>query len=72
MIESKGTLYLWIKIPGKYTSMEFASKLLEEAGLVLTPGIGFGKSADKYVRIALTVEEPVIHQALERLKKLKF
>ncbi len=72
VIESKGTLYLWIKIPGKYTSMEFASKLLEEAGLVLTPGIGFGKSADKYVRIALTVEEPVIHQALERLKKLKF
>jgi LL-diaminopimelate aminotransferase len=72
VIESKGTLYLWIKIPGKYTSMEFASKLLEEAGLVLTPGIGFGPSADKYVRIALTVEEPVIHQALERLEKLKF
>jgi LL-diaminopimelate aminotransferase len=65
------TLYLWVKVPGKYTSMEFASKVLDEADMVVTPGIGFGASGDKYFRIALTVEVPVIAEALERLKKLK-
>lgn len=71
VIEPKATLYLWIKVPGRYTSMEFASKVLDEADMVVTPGIGFGASGDKYFRIALTVEEPVIAEALERLKRLK-
>jgi LL-diaminopimelate aminotransferase len=71
VIEPRATLYLWIKVPGKYTSMEFASKVLDEADMVVTPGIGFGASCDKYFRIALTVEEPVIAEALDRLKRLK-
>jgi LL-diaminopimelate aminotransferase len=71
VIEPKATLYLWVKVPGKYTSMEFATKVLDEADMVVTPGIGFGPSGDKYFRIALTVEEPVIAEALERLKRLK-
>ncbi|MEI7641031.1 MAG: LL-diaminopimelate aminotransferase [bacterium] len=71
VLKSEGTLYLWIKIPDKYTSMEFVSRVLEEADIVITPGIGFGKNGDKYVRIALTVDEPVALKAIERLKKLK-
>jgi len=71
VLEPLATLYLWVTIPDKYTSMEFASRLMEEAGIVVTPGIGFGKSGDKYIRIALTVEEEVFAKALERLKKFK-
>ena len=58
-------------MPGNYDSMNFCAKVLEEADIVLTPGIGFGKSANKYFRIALTVEEEQIHKSLERLKKVK-
>jgi LL-diaminopimelate aminotransferase len=71
VLEAKATLYLWVKVPGNYNSMSFCEKVLEEADIVLTPGIGFGKSGDKYFRIALTVEEPLIQKALERLKKVK-
>ncbi len=72
VLDCKGTLYLWVKVPAGFSSMQFAEKVLNEADIVLTPGIGFGKSADNYFRIALTVEEPVIETVLERLKKLKF
>ncbi len=71
VLEPVATLYLWMAIPDKYTSMEFASKLLDEAGVVVTPGIGFGQSGDKYIRIALTIEEEVIEKALDRLGRFK-
>jgi LL-diaminopimelate aminotransferase len=71
VLEPKATLYLWVKVPGNYNSMTFCAKVLDEADIVITPGIGFGKSGDKYFRIALTVEEPLIHKSLERLKKVK-
>ncbi len=70
-LEPKATLYLWVKVPKGYTSMDFAAKVLAETGLMVTPGIGFGKMADKYFRIALTLEEDAIREALERLKKVK-
>ncbi|MFP4465943.1 MAG: LL-diaminopimelate aminotransferase [Candidatus Goldiibacteriota bacterium] len=71
VLEPKATLYLWCEVPEGYDSMGFVSKVLEEADMVITPGIGFGKMADKYFRIALTVEEDVIKEALGRFEKLK-
>jgi LL-diaminopimelate aminotransferase len=71
VLESKGTLYLWVDVPAGYTSMDFCAKVLEEADIVITPGIGFGRSGDGYFRIALTVEEPLIQKALDRFKKVK-
>jgi LL-diaminopimelate aminotransferase len=71
VIDPKATLYLWVKVPGKMKSMEFSGRVLDEADMVVTPGIGFGASGDGYFRIALTVEEPVIEKALERLAKIK-
>jgi LL-diaminopimelate aminotransferase len=65
------TLYLWVKVPGNYDSLQFANIVLDKADMVITPGIGFGKEGDKYFRIALTVEEDVINKALERFKKIK-
>jgi LL-diaminopimelate aminotransferase len=46
-------------------------KALEEAGIVITPGIGFGEGGEGYVRFALTRDEKRIAEAIERLSKLK-
>jgi LL-diaminopimelate aminotransferase len=65
------TFYVWIPCPEGYTSTVLCSRLLEEADLVLTPGLGFGRSADGFIRAALTVETPRLLEAVERIGKLK-
>jgi len=62
----KATFYLWVKV--NMPSIEFAKKLLDEAGILVTPGIGFGKSGEGFVRIALTKDVSVIKEALKRLE----
>jgi len=66
------TFYLWIEVPGGYTSTEFATLLLTEAGIVATPGNGFGQRGEGYVRMSLTTGEERLQEAARRLKKLKF
>ncbi|MBI2179089.1 MAG: LL-diaminopimelate aminotransferase [Candidatus Tectomicrobia bacterium] len=68
----KATFYLWVKCPGGYTSMEFTARLLKTSGVVTTPGVGFGKSGEGYVRMALTVPEPRLREAVARIKKAGF
>jgi len=65
----KASLYIWAKIPNKYTSIEFASKLLEEALVVVTPGIGYGPSGEGYIRISLTTPDDRLEEGLARLEK---
>lgn len=65
----KATFYTWIKIPLKMLSIEFAALLLEKSDIVVTPGIGFGKSGEGYIRMALTVPQARIEEALGRLAK---
>ncbi|MCD6294757.1 MAG: LL-diaminopimelate aminotransferase [Deltaproteobacteria bacterium] len=67
----KATFYLWIRVPDGYTSASLATRLLEEAGLVVTPGNGFGESGEGYFRIALTRNRKRLGEAIERLKSLK-
>jgi LL-diaminopimelate aminotransferase len=67
----EATFYMWIPCPANYTSTELCSRLLEEADVVTTPGLGFGKSADGYIRAALTVETPRLLEAIDRIGKLK-
>ncbi len=64
----KATFYLWIKVPKGYTSARLATRLLEEAGLVVTPGNGFGDPGEGYFRIALTQTKERLAEAIERLK----
>ncbi|RJP60871.1 MAG: LL-diaminopimelate aminotransferase [Candidatus Auribacter fodinae] len=66
----KATFYIWIKNPGKFSSAELAKRLLEEAALVLTPGNGFGKYGEGYIRAALTVPEPRLQEAIDRIKSV--
>ncbi len=68
----KATFYVWCKIPHGTTSTEFSMKLLKEAGIVTTPGNGFGEPGEGYIRFALTVPKERIEEAIERLRKLKF
>jgi LL-diaminopimelate aminotransferase len=71
-VEPRATFYVWIPVPKGYTSASFCSHLLEEAGIVTTPGNGFGKSGEGYIRIALTKERGRIREALSRMQKVGF
>jgi LL-diaminopimelate aminotransferase len=64
------TFYVWIPVPEGHTSESFASLLLERAGLVLTPGNGFGSSGEGYVRAALCLPEDLLAEAAARLSAL--
>jgi LL-diaminopimelate aminotransferase len=65
----KGSFYLWVPVPAGYTATSFATKLLEEAGVVVTPGIGYGQYGEGYVRIALCLAEERLKEAIERIKQ---
>ncbi len=67
---AKATFYLWAKVPSGYTSIGFSQVLLEKAGIVTTPGSGFGNVGEGYIRIAVTVPKERITEAVERLASL--
>ncbi|MFH0762405.1 MAG: LL-diaminopimelate aminotransferase [Candidatus Omnitrophota bacterium] len=66
----KATFYLWMRLPKKTDSISFASFLLKKADIVVTPGVGFGKYGEGYLRMALTVPKERIKEAIARLKKI--
>ncbi|RUM28026.1 MAG: LL-diaminopimelate aminotransferase, partial [Aquifex sp.] len=65
------TFYLWIKVPEGYTSADFVGRLIDEAGIVCTPGNGFGEYGEGYFRISLTVPTERLLEAAERIKNLR-
>lgn len=68
----RATFYLWIRVPNGYSSTQFATILLERAGIVVTPGNGFGDFGEGYIRMTITVEESLIKEAIERLRRINF
>ncbi|HFC97143.1 MAG TPA: LL-diaminopimelate aminotransferase [Thermosulfurimonas dismutans] len=66
----RATFYLWVKVPPGYTSADFCARLIREAGIVVTPGNGFGDPGEGYFRIALTVGKERLEEALSRLASL--
>ncbi|MCZ7396233.1 MAG: LL-diaminopimelate aminotransferase [Candidatus Methanoperedens sp.] len=64
----RATFYVWAHING--SSSDFARMLLEEAGIVATPGIGFGEYGEGYIRFALTQPVDRINEAVERMRNL--
>jgi LL-diaminopimelate aminotransferase len=66
------TFYLWLPVPDGYSSVSFASKVLDDAGVNVTPGNGFGEHGEGYFRISLTVPDARLDEALERLRKISF
>ncbi|NOZ76765.1 MAG: LL-diaminopimelate aminotransferase [Euryarchaeota archaeon] len=65
----RATFYVWMEVPGG-DSMAFATRLLEEAAVVCTPGVGFGEYGEGYVRFALTQPVEKIEEALSRMEKV--
>ncbi len=66
------TFYVWLKCPTGTDSMTTATRILEEAAVVVIPGIGFGKAGEGYVRFALTVDEDRTKEAAERIANIKW
>ena len=66
------TFYTWIAVPDGYTSTDTATKLLDEADIVVTPGNGFGPSGEGYVRATLTVSEDRLKEAVGRIAAVRF
>jgi LL-diaminopimelate aminotransferase len=64
----KATFYVWAHVNGK--ASDFSTMLLEKAGIVATPGNGFGEYGEGYVRFALTQSVERINEAVERMRKL--
>lgn len=67
------SMFAWAPIPEPFRhlgSLEFSRRLIDEAGVAVAPGIGFGKAGDGFVRIALIVDEPRIQVAAERIQRL--
>jgi LL-diaminopimelate aminotransferase len=70
-IKPSATFYLWVKTPKGFSSQEFCKKVLQDVGVVVTPGAGFGKAGEGYFRIALTVEEERLKEAIQRFSILQ-
>ena len=69
----KASMYIWAKIPrfyGEMKSLDFARKLLADAKIAVSPGIGFGDYGDDYVRIALIENEQRCRQALRGIREM--
>jgi len=66
----QASLYIWARVPRGYTSAGLATRVLDEAGISITPGTAFGQQGEGYVRISLGADTNRIREALERLKKL--
>ena len=63
----KATFYIWAKTPPGHTSMGFATILLDEVGVAVTPGIGYGKEGEGYIRFSLTISDDRLEEAVDRL-----
>jgi len=65
-----GSFFCWLPVPQGYTSQQFADLVLEEAAVVVAPGIGFGTSGEGYVRLGLLTDEDRLKEAIYRIGKL--
>jgi LL-diaminopimelate aminotransferase len=65
------TFYVWFEVPEGMTSSDFCARMLSEAGVVVTPGNGFGDCGEGYARVSVTFDTARIEQAAERIANFK-
>jgi LL-diaminopimelate aminotransferase len=63
----KASLYVWAGVPEGYNSVEFAADLLDQVNVAVTPGVGYGKHGEGYVRLSLTIPDAALVKGLSRL-----
>ncbi len=66
----EATFYVWVEVPKGFDSTGFVAHLLKNAGVLATPGNGFGKAGEGYVRFALTITIERIEEAVERIRRV--
>jgi LL-diaminopimelate aminotransferase len=64
----KGTIYVWAPVPEGHTSASYCEMVLEESGVVVSPGGSYGVSGEGFFRISLTVPDERLAEAVERLR----
>ena len=66
---TRGTFFIWAPVPEGYTSAEFANRVLEKTGVIITPGHAFGTHGEGYFRLSLSVPTDRLTEAINRMKK---
>jgi LL-diaminopimelate aminotransferase len=64
----KATPYFWVRVPQGHTSESFASLVLDQANVVVSPGPGYGPSGEGFVRLSLTVPDERLEEAVRRIE----
>jgi LL-diaminopimelate aminotransferase len=64
----KGTIYIWAPVPDGHTSASYSELVLEESGVVVSPGSSYGPNGEGFFRISLTVPDERLSEAVERLR----
>jgi LL-diaminopimelate aminotransferase len=67
----RATFYVWAPVPNGYDSIGFASHVLDEVGVNITPGVGFGAHGEGYFRLSVTAPDARLEEAMTRMRKLK-
>jgi LL-diaminopimelate aminotransferase len=67
----RATFYVWAPVPDGYDSIGFASHVLDEVGVNITPGVGFGTHGEGYFRLSVTAPDARLEEAMARMRKLK-
>jgi LL-diaminopimelate aminotransferase len=63
----KASLYVWARVPEGYTSVDFTADLLDQVGVAVTPGVGYGRNGEGYIRLSLTIPDAALVKGLSRL-----
>jgi LL-diaminopimelate aminotransferase len=65
----KGTMYVWVPVPEGHTSVSFCELVLEQAGVVVSPGSSYGPNGEGFVRLSLTLPDEQLREAVERIEQ---
>jgi LL-diaminopimelate aminotransferase len=65
----RGTMYIWVPVPDGHSSVSFAELVLEQAGVVVSPGSSYGPNGEGYVRLSLTLPDDRLREAVARIEQ---
>jgi LL-diaminopimelate aminotransferase len=65
----RGTMYVWVPVPEGHTSVSFTELVLDQAGVVVSPGSSYGPNGEGYVRLSLTLPDDRLREAMERIEE---
>jgi LL-diaminopimelate aminotransferase len=67
--QPKASLYVWARVPSNFTSAEFATRLIDDIGVVVTPGNAFGPSGEGFIRLSITTPTERVEEGARRMQE---